>query len=236
MKIYTGTSGYGYKPWKGRFYPKDLPEKDMLKYYSSQFNSVEINNTFYSMPSAAILQSWKTEVPAGFRFFIKAPSKITHVKRLKNCEDELKYFIDLSLTIEKSFSGFLFQLPPNYKKNMEVFENFISLIPPKIKAAFEFRHESWQEQEVYNCLKKRNFALCMADTDELPVKNIVATASWGYLRLRKEDYSEMEIKAWYNKITKQEWKEVFIYFKHEDKANGTRFAAKLRDLNKALKK
>ncbi|MFO7446498.1 MAG: DUF72 domain-containing protein [Ignavibacteriaceae bacterium] len=223
MNFYTGTSGYGYKPWKGKFYPKDLPDNKMLSYYSGNFPAVEINNTFYSMPKKSILESWIKEVSKDFKFILKAPGEITHKKRLKNCEEELKYFLETSASLKKNLSGFLFQLPPNFKKNIETLENFINLIPKKTKVTFEFRNDSWFDDETYDCLRKRDFALCTADTDEKPA-GIINTASWGYLRLRKESYDNKELKEWYKKIKSCDWKDVYIFFKHEDKANGPRFA------------
>ena len=233
MELYIGTSGYGYKPWKGKFYPKDLPDNKMLNYYSQHFPAVEINNTFYAMPVKSTLQAWIKEVPKSFKFIIKSPAEITHRKRLKNCEQELKYFLETSAELKKNLSGFLFQLPPNLKKDSDVFSNFLKLLPKKLNAAFEFRHESWFDEEVYDLLRKKDFPLCIADTDEKPVTEIISTSSTGYLRLRKENYEEKDILEWINKIKAQNWKQVFIFFKHEDKANGPRFAKQLMELYKA---
>ncbi len=232
MNIYIGTSGYSYKEWKGSFYPEDIKADKMLSFYAEQFSTVEINNTFYRMPQKSVLEMWEKQVPKEFRFSIKAPQRITHIKRLKEVEDDNKYFIDVIKTLGKKLGIVLFQFPPYFKKNIELLQNFINIFPKNISAAFEFRHESWFEDDVYTCLKDRNFPLCLSETDEEPDIDIISTANEGYLRLRKSDYTKSEIKKWSDKINKQNWEKAFVFFKHEDGAKGPKFARQLIELLK----
>jgi uncharacterized protein YecE (DUF72 family) len=225
MNLYAGTSGYSYKEWKGSFYPEDLSPKKMLNYYSQHFNTVEINNTFYRMPKQEVLENWKQEVPAEFRFIIKAPKRITHVNKLE-VDDSAEYFVKTASSLGEKLGVLLFQLPPYYKKDIERLGTFIDFLPGNIKAAFEFRNISWFENEVYEALKRKNFALCLADTDEIPVEKITATADWGYIRLRKTNYDDHELKNWNEKISSAKWNESYILFKHEDEAKGPEFAKK----------
>jgi uncharacterized protein YecE (DUF72 family) len=223
MNLYVGTSGYSYKEWKGSFYPEDLSAKKMLKYYSGHFNTVEINNTFYRMPKKETFDAWKEEVPEDFKFIIKAPKRITHINKLE-ADDSAEYFVNTSISLDKHLGVILFQLPPYFKKDINRFGKFVNFLPDNIKAAFEFRNESWFDDEVYEYLKKKNFALCLADTDELPVQELITTADWGYIRLRRLDYNASELKTWKEKITSGNWKEAYILFKHEDEAKGPEFA------------
>jgi uncharacterized protein YecE (DUF72 family) len=225
MNLYVGTSGYSYKEWKGNFYPDDLSDKKMLNYYSEHFNTVEINNTFYRMPKQQVLESWKGQVPSGFRFIIKAPKRITHIKKLE-ADDSSEYFVKTAATLEEQLGVLLFQLPPYLKKDMEKFQTFINSLPTNIKAAFEFRNKSWFDEEIYNSLREKNFALCLSDTDEDPVGQVIPTADWAYLRLRKTDYKADDLKKWNKKISANNWNEVYILFKHEDEGKGPKFAKK----------
>ena len=230
MKLYIGTSGYSYKEWKGSFYPEDIKPDKMLNFYSEQFSTVEINNTFYRLPQKSVLEGWKNQVPKDFSFSIKAPQRITHIKRLKDVEDDNKYFTDILKTLGNKLGIILYQFPPYFKKDLILFQNFINLIPDKIVAAFEFRHESWFGDDVYSCLNEKDFPICLSETDKEPGIDIINTASKGYLRLRKSDYSKSEIKKWYEKIKKQNWKTAFVFFKHEDGAKGPKFAKQLIEL------
>jgi uncharacterized protein YecE (DUF72 family) len=228
METLIGTSGYSYAPWKGRFYPQKMPQKQLLPFYASHFPTVEINNTFYNMPTPELVQSWADEVPATFRFAIKAPQRITHHLRLKNAGEPLRELWTCVEPLAKKRGPLLFQLPPNMKKNVAVLAAFLDELPPKAAATFEFRHESWFSDEVYALLRAHKVALCIADTDDLATP-IVATTDWGYLRLRREDYSATDIRRWAKQIAKQKWKRAFVYFKHEDTAKGPRFAQLLID-------
>src|SRR5215510_14969897 len=168
MNLKVGTSGYSYKEWKGSFYPEDLSAKDMLAYYSSRLPAVEINNTFYRMPQQSLLENWKSQVPSSFRFSLKAPQRITHFKRLKEADDEIKYFLDTASVIGESLGVVLFQLPPNMKKDLPRLESFLEKLPGNVRSAFEFRHPTWFDDDVLAVLRKTNRALCISDTDELP--------------------------------------------------------------------
>src|SRR5256885_127340 len=182
MKLHVGTSGYSYKEWKGTFYPEDLPAKEMLSYYSRRLPAVEINNTFYRLPQASMILNWRAQVPGEFRFSIKATQRITHIKRLNNCEEETKYLLDTATLLGKKLGVVLFQLPPNSKKDAERLKNFLGCLPSDKRAAFEFRHESWFDYEINELLRAHDCALVVSDTDEKPLDEIVSTAGWGYLR------------------------------------------------------
>ena len=231
MNLYVGTSGYSYKEWKGSFYPEDIKPDKMLNFYSGQFSSVEINNTFYRIPQKSVLETWKKQVPKDFRFSIKAPQRITHQKRLKDIEDDNKYFIDTIKALGSKLGIVLFQFPPYFRKNLDLLQNFVNILPDKISAAFEFRHESWFEDNVYACLHKKDFSICLSETDEEPGIEIINISSKGYLRLRKSDYSKKEIISWHEIIKKQNWEEAFVFFKHEDGAKGPQFARQLLNLS-----
>jgi uncharacterized protein YecE (DUF72 family) len=225
MEMYVGTSGYSYKEWKGSFYPEDLSEKKMLSYYSERFNTVEINNTFYRMPKQSVLESWKEQVPREFKFIIKAPKRITHIKKLEP-DDSSEYFFKTVSNLDDSLGVMLFQLPPYFKKDTARLELFIKALPVNIKSAFEFRNKSWFDEEVYHLLKENNLALCIADTDEEPAEEIVQTADWAYLRLRRSAYNAASFKKWNEIFSKHNWNEAYILFKHEDEGKGPKFARK----------
>ncbi len=230
MNLYVGTSGYSYKQWKGNFYPDDLSDKKMLGYYSGQFNTVEINNTFYRMPKQNVLESWKKEVPRNFQFIIKSPKRITHINKLET-NDSAEYFVKTVMALDNKLGVLLFQLPPYFKKDIEKLNTFLESLPPDTRAAFEFRNESWFDDEVYEALKKHRQALCMADTDEKPLKEIISTADWGYLRLRKTNYTAASLKKIKDKISAAGWKDVYVLFKHEDEGKGPKYAKKFLELN-----
>lgn len=225
MTLYVGTSGYSYKEWKGNFYPDDLSDKEMLQYYATKLPTVEINNTFYRLPKESVLQSWANQVPPDFRFSIKASQKITHRKRLKDTLDETEYLIRIVRTLGERLGVILFQLPPNLKKDLPRLEQFLKQLPGDVRAAFEFRHASWFDEETFAALRAHRAALCIADAgDELEIP-FVSTTDWGYLRLRREEYSPASLKGWMKKIQSQEWGSAFVFFKHEDEGTGPKLAA-----------
>jgi uncharacterized protein YecE (DUF72 family) len=230
MKIYTGTSGYSYKEWKGYFYPEKISAEKMLPFYSSKLSAVEINNTYYRMPNINVVETWKNEVPSDFMFSVKAPQIITHIKRLKNVSEETRYFLTVISDLGKKLGTVLFQFPASFRKDIPLLENFLKLIPPKINCAFDFRSQTWFIDETYRLLEKNGFSLCLEDTDEKPVNEITSTASWGYLRLRKTDYSKEDLVEWNKKILSQNWKKAFVFFKHEgDEARGPLLAAEFKE-------
>jgi uncharacterized protein YecE (DUF72 family) len=232
MNLYVGTSGYSYKEWKGPFYPKDLPEKQMLHYYGERFRSVEINNTFYRMPTASVLNGWAAEVPADFKFVLKASQKITHFQRLKDVRDSVEYLVNVVTTLKERLGPLLFQLPPNLQKDVPRLREFLMLLPRRCRAAFEFRHQSWFDEEVFGVLREFQAVLCIAEAEndlEIP---FVSTADWGYLRLRRPDYGDAELKAWVDRARQPGWTDAFVFFKHEDEGKGPLMAKRFLELAK----
>lgn len=227
MRVQVGTSGYSYKEWKGSFYPSDLPAAKMLAYYAERFGTVEINNTFYRMPEARTLARWAEEVPEGFVFVLKAPQRITHQKKLTDCADDIRYFFEVADSLGARQGPTLFQLPPYARKDAGKLREFLQMLPRDRKAAFEFRHESWFDDEIRGLLGDHDAALCAADTDEVadPESVLQPTAGWGYLRLRRTGYAEGELAAWAARVMRQNWSEAFVFFKHEDEGKGPRFAS-----------
>jgi uncharacterized protein YecE (DUF72 family) len=230
MRFHVGTSGFSYKEWRGSFYPEKFPEEEMLSFYANRFTTVEINNTFYRMPSESLLESWAAQVPASFRFVLKAPKLITHHKRLKDVAEPTDDFIRHASVLRQQLGALLFQLPPNFKKDLPRLEAFIDLIGGRAKCAFEFRHESWFDDEVFDLLRAHACTLCVADVDDGPTPNLVSTAAWGYARLRREAYSDNELREWIARIKSQLWNDVYVFFKHEDTATGPKLAARCIEL------
>jgi len=230
MKLQVGTSGYSYKEWKGNFYPADLPAKEMLSYYSRRLPAVEINNTFYRLPQPSMIENWNAQVPARFRFSIKASQRITHIKRLNNVADETKYLLETASLLEQRLGVVLFQLPPNFKKDVERLKAFLDLLQPDLRTAFEFRHESWFDDETFDLLRARDCALVVSDTDEKPLTEIISTAKWGYLRLRRTAYDQDDLAEWMKRVKNQEWKDAFVFFKHEDEGTGPKLAAQFLEI------
>ena len=224
MDWWVGTSGYSYKEWKGNFYPEKLPAKEMLSYYAQQLPAVEINNTFYRLPQESVLETWAEQVPERFRFAIKASRRITHMKRLKDAEDETRYLLRTASVLGDRLGLILFQLPPNLKKDLSRLQTFVGLIPQAMRAAFEFRHESWGDDDVHELLRSENRALCLSDADDGDPAPLVSTADWGYLRLRRMSYTASDLQDWAAKVKSQPWKDAFVFFKHEDAGAGPRMA------------
>ncbi len=230
MNLYVGTSGYSYKEWKGTFYPGDLPGRRMLHYYGERFRTVEINNTFYRMPSVSVLETWAGDVPADFKFVLKAPRQITHIQRLKDAADSVSYLTEVAGMLKDRLGPFLFQLPPNFKKDAPRLRDFLELLPSECSAAFEFRHQSWFDEEVFGLLSDNQAALCIAEAEgELDVP-FAATAHWGYLRLRRPDYGDDELKAWAKRVREQDCRDVFVFFKHEDEGKAPQMAGRFVEL------
>jgi uncharacterized protein YecE (DUF72 family) len=230
MGLYVGTSGYSYKEWKGNFYPEKIPAKEMLHFYSERLSTVEINATFYRMPQPSMLENWKEQVPGNFRFALKAPQRITHIKRLKETDEETKYFFETAAVLADQLGVVLFQLPPNMKKDLPRLETFLAQLPQATRAAFEFRHPTWFDDDVLDLLRSQNRALCVSDTDDMPTTHIDQTADWGYLRLRRVNYSEENLAEWLGRIRDQNWQETFLFFKHEDAGTGPKLAAEFLEL------
>ena len=222
MRIFAGTSGFSYSPWKGPFYPPKLPSEDMLAFYASKLPAVEINNTFYRMPKPEALVTWREQTPKDFRFVIKAPKRITHVARLLDAGQEVERLASVASVLGDQLGPVLFQLPPFLKVETTRLRDFLAeltRVAPLLKAAFEFRHASWFCDEVYAALTSHDAALCVADDEKLSTP-MVATASWGYLRLRREDYSHDDVQRWFAQTKAQPWSDTYVFFKHEDAGLG----------------
>jgi uncharacterized protein YecE (DUF72 family) len=226
VRVLAGTSGYSYAPWKGVFYPEKLPSAKMLGYYATRLPAVEINNTFYRMPNADLVGRWAAEVPDGFAFALKAPKRITHDRRLAGTEDAVRQLFATATVLGAKLGPVLFQLPPNQKKDLPKLEAFLANVratAPDARPAFEFRHDSWFADDVYAALRASSAALCIAEAEDLATP-LVATAPWGYLRLRREDYGDAEVAAWAERIAGQPWSDAYVFFKHEDGAKGPALA------------
>lgn len=230
MNLHVGTSGYSYKEWKGSFYPEKIPAKEMLRYYAERFTTVEINATFYRMPQPGMLVNWKEQVPGTFRFSLKAPQRITHFKRLNETEQETSYFMETAAALGDQLGPILFQLPPNMKKDLPRLETFLGQLPTTARATFEFRHPTWFDDDVLELLRSRNRPLVISDTDDMPTTHIDKTADWGYLRLRRVNYSEENLAEWVKRLRAQNWNDAFVFFKHEDEGTGPRLAAQFMQL------
>jgi uncharacterized protein YecE (DUF72 family) len=232
VKLYAGTSGFSFKEWKGNFYPDDLPAGDMLGYYAERLPTVEINNTFYRLPKEHVLENWAAQVPDSFKFSIKASRRITHFGRLSGVEDETEYLLRaVHNNLGDRLGVVLFQLPPNMKKDVERLKTFVDLIPAGAPAVFEFRHPSWLEDDVTEILADRNIPVCISETEENVSPEIPATADWGYLRLRRQDYGENELVDWAANLRARPWQVAYVFFKHEDAGIGPKLAARLLELS-----
>ncbi len=228
MAVLIGTSGYNYPEWRGSFYPSSFPAAKMLPYYAERFRTVEINYTFYRMPNAKTIAGWDAATPAGFCFALKAPKRVTHDARLKDVDEPLRYFLDTARVLGPKLGPILFQLPPNFKKDLPRLGDLLAQLPPDLRYALEFRHPSWFEDDVYARLGGKNAALCIADTEK-GTTPLVATADFGYFRLRDEGYGEADLGEWSETVKRlgARWQDTFIYFKHEESGVGPALAARL---------
>jgi len=236
MRMLTGTSGYSYKEWVGPFYPEKLPASEMLRYYAGRLPTVEINNTFYRMPAESLLERWAQEVTGHFAFTLKAPRRITHIKRLKDVGAEVAEFARRASVLGDKLGMLLFQMPPTLRKDLPRLRDFLAILPPGRRVALEFRHDSWQDDEVYGALRERGAALCVVDTDGEGASPFVCTSEEAYLRLRRTDYSEGDLRGWADRIGSQPLTRAWVYFKHEDEALAPRFAGMLAEVWRAASK
>jgi uncharacterized protein YecE (DUF72 family) len=235
LRLHVGTSGYNFPEWKGSFYPPKLASAKWLEYYAQRLGTVEINYTFYRMPTAKTVTGWDAATPEAFNFALKAPQRITHFARLKNIDDSLRFFIETIRKLNAKLGAVLFQLPPNFKKDTARLSDLLTQFPSDVRAACEFRHASWWSDDVYELLRSTNTALCVADTEE-GTTPLVATADFGYVRLRDTGYSEDELKDWLGKLrdTGSGWTDAFVFFKHEEQGVGPKLAAQLTTLAAAV--
>jgi uncharacterized protein YecE (DUF72 family) len=227
MRILVGTSGWSYKEWQGSFYPDDLPADEMLRYYATRLPTVEINNSFYRIPKEKVLLDWAAQVPSEFRFVLKASRRITHISRLADADGSLPDFLQTVNVLADRLGPTLFQCPPTLKKDMARLTDFLGRVPRTWRAALEFRHESWFDEEVYEVLRAHDAALVMVDEDDGSTP-LVPTASWGYLRLRRAEYGDSGLAEWAERIKAQPWTEAFAFLKHdEDRPTGPEAATRL---------
>jgi uncharacterized protein YecE (DUF72 family) len=228
--VWIGTSGYNYPEWKGSFYPADLAAAKMLPYYAARFPTVEINYTFYRMPTEKLVAGWAAQTPVPYQLTLKAPRRITHDSRLKDAVDSVDRFCAVASTLGDKLGVLLFQLPPFLRKDVALLDAFLPQLPAGIRAAFEFRHASWFDDEIFDRLAARNLAVCIADSEKLstPVR---VTADYAYFRLRDEGYQPDDIRQWAETIAREtgSCRDVFVYFKHEESGKGPEFARLLMD-------
>jgi len=227
MRVRVGTSGYNFPEWKGTFYPEKIKPPEMLPYYAGRLSTVEINYTFYRMPNAKTVAGWNEAVPAEFTFVLKAPQRITHIARLRDVDDPLRYFTETIRPLGAKLGPILVQLPPNFKQDLARLKDFLTLFPADLRCAFEFRHASWFADDTYAALRGANAALCVADT-EVGHTPLVATADFGYFRLRDEGYKKKDLETWAASVKDlgTAWKDAFVFFKHEESGEGPKLAEK----------
>jgi uncharacterized protein YecE (DUF72 family) len=229
MRIRVGTSGYGYKEWKGSFYPEKLSDKKMLGYYATRLETVEINYTFRRIPKTSVCEGWAEKVPDDFAFSLKASQHISHRKRLDDCEEVVGVVAERTGVLGDRLGATLIQLPPYFKKDVDRLRAFLPLVPRDLHPVFEFRHESWFDDEVYDALREHDVPLVVSDSEKL-AGHVVPTASRGYLRLRREDYDTAALADWAARVRDQPWESVLVFFKHEEAGAGPRMAEEFRAL------
>jgi uncharacterized protein YecE (DUF72 family) len=227
----VGTSGWNYAEWKGSFYPADMKPAAMLPYYAARFGTVEVNATFYRMPTPKTVGGWAAAVPPEFTFVLKAPQRITHFARLRDVDDSVRLFSDVARGLGARLGPLLFQLPPNFKKDVPRLGDVLYMVPPELRMAWEFRHDSWFADDVYERLRARNAALTIVE-DEAATTPAVATADWGYFRLRAVDYTDARLRGWIDTIRTvgAGWRDAFVFFKHEERGTGPALAQRLETL------
>jgi uncharacterized protein YecE (DUF72 family) len=224
MQVHAGTSGFSYDEWEGAFYPEKLPAKQRLAFYATKLDTVEINNTFYRTPSASVVEGWRAQAGPDFRFVVKASQRLTHQRRLKECTADLAHALEVYRVFGAQLGPVLFQLPPNFKPDLARLDAFLALVPPDVRAAFEFRNAGWFTDETYAVLRARRAALVVSDVDDAPEPPLVPTADWGYFRLRRTAYAPDALARWLARAKEQGWREAFVFFKHEDAGTGPKLA------------
>ncbi len=216
MRLLAGTSGFAFKEWKGSFYPENLKDDAMLAFYAGRFPTVEINNTFYRLPKEHVLRDWASQVPEAFTFAIKASQKITHYARLKpECQGAVEFLLGNTMALGNRLGPILFQLPPNLRKDLPRLEAFLAFLPPDRRYTIEFRNDTWFDDDVYAVLRARDIPVCVTEQPEFS-SAVVATATWGYARLHKLDYTAAELSAWAKRMAAQPWSDAYVYFKHDE--------------------
>ncbi len=231
MRIHVGTSGYNYTEWKGTFYPADLPAKSFFGFYAGRFRAVEINYTFYRMPTPKTTEGWLRQAPENFTYALKAPQRITHIQKLKDASESVAMFCDAARVLGPHLGPLLFQLPPTFRCDLPRLTDFLAAMPRDVRPAFEFRHDSWLVDEVYATLAANGAALCIADFGDKTTP-VHATARHGYFRLRDEGYQPADLERWADALAARaaDWDDVFVFFKHEDEGKGPEFARQFLDI------
>lgn len=230
MSVRVGTVGYSHPKWKGDFYPEQISQKKMLAYYATRFSTVEVNYTFHEVPTQATVKKWAEQVPDSFRFALKGWQTITHIKRLTNVEIETDQFLGAASVLGAKQGPILFQFPPSFEKDIPKLDAFLKHIVGRAKVAFEFRHNSWFGNELYDCLRAHAAVLCLADGADLPPMDLVRTADWGYLRLQDGTYSDEQLRGWQQQIQSHQWTETYVFFMYEDECIGPKLAARFLEL------
>jgi len=229
MQLLVGTSGFSYPAWRGSFYPEKLAEPKMLAYYAERLSAVEINNSFYRMPSPETVARWAQETPDGFRFALKSPRRITHEKKLADTAVAVERLDQAAAALGDKLGPILFQLPPFFRKDLVRLDDFLAALPRRLKAAVEFRHDSWFSDDVYARLRVHGAALCIAESEDFSTP-VVSTADWGYLRLRRQDYDDAALAMWADRVKGQPWTAAYVFFKHEDEGKGPTLATSFRSM------
>jgi len=229
VRVHCGTSGFSYPSWRGSFYPERARSAELLSLYAARLPAVEINATFYRMPTAQLLAGWRSQVGASFRFALKGPQRITHQRRLRDAADETAHFHAVAAELGPTLGPVLWQLPPHLKKDLPRLEAFLALLPAGVRAAFEFRHESWLGDDLHAALAAGGAALVTAH-DGAAERPLVATSRFGYLRLRAARYGPDELRDWAGRVLAQPWEEAFLFFKHEEEGMGAAFALAMMEV------
>jgi|CXWL01.1.fsa_nt_gi uncharacterized protein YecE (DUF72 family) len=229
MRVHVGTSGFSYKEWKDVFYPAGLPDAKMLRHYGGRFDTVEIHSSFYRMPRASVLEGWANDVAEDFSFVLKAPQRTSHMKELALIEDATAHFFDVARTLGRRLGPVLVALPPHFQRNVDTLRGFFKLVPEGVKIALEIGHPSWLDAATYDVLRAHDSALCAVAEAKKPAP-LVATARWGYVRLREAAYTEGALEAWAHRIAAQGWEQAWVFFKHDDECTGPRLAERLKEI------
>ncbi|MBK8097657.1 MAG: DUF72 domain-containing protein [Planctomycetes bacterium] len=227
---HVGTSGFSYDEWKPAFYPQELKSDAMLAFYSARLPAVELNATFYRMPSVATVANWQAQVPAGFVFAVKATQKITWVQKLRDCGDLLARLFEVLAPLQGSLGCVFYQLPKWVRKDVPLLREFLAAQPPAVRVAFEFAHASWNDEDAVAALRERDAAVVLSDKDGSPTPELIDTGTWGYLRLRRPAYTDDDLRAWRDRIDARGWERCFLFFKHEDSCAGPALARRFLDL------
>jgi uncharacterized protein YecE (DUF72 family) len=233
MNLHIGTSGWSYASWKPAFFPEKLPSKRFLEFYGTRLNAVELNATFRRMPTASAIAGWVGATPADFRFAAKVHQSITHFKRLKDAEDSMRFFLQSMEPMRESgkLGPILIQTPPNLKADVDLLKTFVQCLPQAYRFAFEFRHETWFSDAVYEILRSKNVALCWAESEKIVVPKVI-TADFLYYRFREPEYSQPNLEQMAEELkTQSAQRDVFAFFKHEEQPESALNAVKAARLN-----